>query len=45
MYQFLLDRFGQRTAYWGTVAWYALLLLLVFFSFSTPSAEFRYGKL
>lgn len=45
MYQFLLDRFGPRAAHWGTVAWYAVLLALVFLSFNTPAAEFRYGHL
>ncbi|MCC6924796.1 hypothetical protein [Novosphingobium sp.] len=45
MYQILLDRFGQRAAYWGTMAAYALLLGLVALSFSAPAAEFRYGHL
>jgi hypothetical protein len=45
MYQFLLDRFGQRTAYWGTVATYVVLFGLVALSFSAPAAEFRYGRL
>jgi hypothetical protein len=45
MYQFLLTRFGPRTANWGTIVWYALLLALVLFSFNTPGTEFRYGHL
>ena len=45
MYQFLLDRFGPRTAYWGTVAWFAVLLILVALSFAAPAGEFRYGHL
>lgn len=45
MYQFLLDRYGARTAYWGTLAWYAVLLFVVGLSFATPAAEFRYGHL
>ena len=45
MYQFLLDRFGPRVAYWAAMAWFALLLILVTLSFSTPAGEFRYGHL
>jgi hypothetical protein len=45
MYQFLLDRFGPRRAYWGTVAWYAALLMLVALTFAEPAAEFRYGQI
>lgn len=45
MYQFLLDRFGERTARWGTVLWYTLLIVLAALSFNVPAAEFRYGHL
>lgn len=45
MYQFLLDRFGPRLAYWGTVAWFVVLLALVFISTTLPAGEFRYGKI
>ena len=45
MYQFLLDRFGRQVAYWGTLAWFSVLLVLVVLSFSTPAAEFRYANL
>jgi hypothetical protein len=45
MYQFLLSRFGARTAQWGSIAWYAVLLALVLFSFNAPGTEFRYGHL
>jgi hypothetical protein len=45
MYHFLLNRFGERAAHWGTVGWYAVLLALVAFSFTTPGTEFRYGNL
>lgn len=45
MYQFLLDRFGPRPAYWGTMAWYLLLMTLVFLSVGSPAGEFRYANL
>jgi hypothetical protein len=45
MYQFLHDRFGVRAAYWGIVAWYALLMTIVLLTSSTPAAEFRYGNI
>ena len=45
MYQFLLDRCGPRIAYWGTAAWYFMLIALVLLSVSMPAGEFRYGNL
>ena len=45
MYAFLLNRFGERIAYWLMVTWYVLLLIVVTLSFSVPAAEFRYGNI
>ena len=45
MYQFFLDRFSARTAYWLCMVSYAAMLGLVALSFSAPAAEFRYGHL
>jgi len=45
MYGFLHRYLGARPAYWLTIAWYLLLLMLVLLSFTVPAAEFRYGNL
>ena len=45
MYQFLLDRFGPRLAFWGTLSWFAMLLIVAALSLSAPEGELRYGHL
>jgi hypothetical protein len=44
MYGYLL-RWGERTAFWGTVLWYAVLLVILMLSYSAPPGEFRYGTI
>ncbi len=45
MYDFLLRRYGEGPAYWGTLLWYALLITIVSLSFFAPAGEFRYGNI
>lgn len=45
MYSFLLRRFGPVPAWWLTLAWYVVLIILVILSFAVPEAEFRYGNI
>ncbi len=45
MYDYLLQRYGDRAAFWGTALWYGVLLTLVVLSFVAPAGEFRYGDI
>jgi hypothetical protein len=45
MYAFLLRKFGSRAAYWLTLLWYVVLMVLVVLAFAVPEAEFRYGRI
>lgn len=45
MYFFLLRRLGSTAAWWLTLAWYVVLMILVILSFAVPEAEFRYGSI
>ena len=45
MYRFLLKYVGAELASWLTALWYAILLLLVYVTFSGPAAVFRYGQI